>query len=123
VSDGVTCAPWRPAPEFDDRNGAISADRPDVALDCSSGICMPVAMQRSARPRSVLLLIVGRALSPLAAARRESIAFPPKALARDGRKFFGMSALFDGNAGTPYAYVESTWIIAGVTRSEAFGAR
>jgi hypothetical protein len=45
-----------------------------------------------------------------------------KALAQEGRKFFGLSALFD-DAGTPYAYVEATWIVAGITRTEAFGVR
>ena len=45
-----------------------------------------------------------------------------KAQLRDGRKFFGLSALFDDD-GTPYAMAEATWIVAGTTRSEAFGTR
>jgi hypothetical protein len=43
-------------------------------------------------------------------------------LLRDGRKFFGLSALVD-DAGAAYAMAESTWIIAGITRTAAFGAR
>jgi predicted amidohydrolase len=43
-----------------------------------------------------------------------------KALGRDGRKFFGMSALV-GEDGAAYAMAESTWIIAGVSRTAAFG--
>jgi hypothetical protein len=83
---------------------------------------MPVAMQRDLLDLDQFFLLGSLdvrflRLAPLD--REYRIA--AKALARDGRKFFGMSALFD-EAGTPYAYVESTWIVAGVSRTEAFGA-
>jgi hypothetical protein len=43
-------------------------------------------------------------------------------LRRDGRKFFGLSALVD-DGGAPYAIAESTWVIAGISRTLAFGER
>ena len=45
-----------------------------------------------------------------------------KALRRDGRKFFGLSVLA-GEDGTPYAMAEATWIVAGISRTAAFGAQ
>jgi hypothetical protein len=119
----VTCAPWRPSPEFDDGDGVLSTMILASALDCSSGICMPVAMQRE--------LLAEDRFFVLGSLELRMLRVPPvgreyrvvaKALARDGRKFFGLSALFD-DAGTPYAMAESTWIVAPVTRTEAFGAR
>jgi hypothetical protein len=123
VGDGVTCAPWRPAPEFDDGGGVVAQLILTSALDCSSGICMPIAMQRDLLDRDQFFLLGSLdvrylRLPPL----EQDYRVAAKALARDGRKFFGMSALFDG-AGTPYAYVDSAWIISGVSRTEAFGAR
>jgi hypothetical protein len=43
-----------------------------------------------------------------------------KALRRDGRKFYGLSVLARDD-GVAYATAESTWIIANVSRTAAFG--
>ncbi len=123
VSDGVVCAPWQPAPEFDDGGAALSTLALTSAIDCSSGICMPVAMQRELLELDQFFLLGSldvRCLRvpPLDCGYRVAA----KALRRDGRKFYGLSALVD-DAGTPYAMAESTWIIAGVSRTAAFGAR
>lgn len=122
AADGVTCAPWRPAAEFDDGDGALSTMILASALDCSSGICMPVAMQRELLAEDRFFLLGSLALRMLRVppvAREYRVV--ARALLRDGRKFFGLAALFD-DAGTPYAMAESTWIVAPVTRTEAFGA-
>jgi len=84
---------------------------------------MPVAMQRELLELDQFFLLGSldvRCLRvpPLDCGYRVAA----KALRRDGRKFYGLSALVD-DAGTPYAMAESTWIIAGVSRTAAFGAR
>jgi hypothetical protein len=122
------CAPWRPAAEFDDARalarggGVLSTLVLTSAIDCSSGICMPVAMQRELLELDQFFLLGSldvRYLRVPPLDRDYRVA--AKALLRDGRKFFGLSALVD-DAGTPYAMAESTWIVAGVTRTAAFGA-
>jgi hypothetical protein len=122
AGDGLVCAPWKPSPEFDDGNGAISPMIVASALDCSSGICLPRAMQQELIEEDRFFLLgslnaVYLRLPPVGEAYR----VVGRALRRDGRKFLGLSALFD-DAGTPYAYAEATWVVAGVTRTEAFGA-
>jgi hypothetical protein len=123
VGDGLVCAPWTPPLEFEDGNGAVSPMIIAAALDCSSGICIPRETQRELIEQDRFFLLGSLSVSFLR--------LPPvgrdyrvvgKLLRRDGRKFFGLSALFD-EGGTPYACAEATWIVAGITRSEAFGAR
>lgn len=123
AGEGIVCAPWRPAREFDDSGGALATLILTSALDCSSGICMPVAMQRELLDLDQFFLLGSldvRYLRVPPLDRDYRVA--AKALLRDGRKFFGLSALFD-DAGTPYAMAEATWIVAGMTRIKAFGAR
>lgn len=123
AADGVTCAPWRPAAAFDDGDGSISPMIVASALDCSSGICMPVQLQRDLLDEDRFFLLGSlevRYLRPAPVARDYRVA--AQARRRDGRKFFGVSALFDAG-GTPYAFAQATWIVAGITRSEAFGSR
>lgn len=123
AGDGVVCAPWQPAEEFDDGNGSISPMIVASALDCSSGICLPPAMHRELIEQDRFFLlgslnVVYLRLPPISGHYRVAA----KMLRRDGRKFFGLSALFD-DAATPYAYAEAIWIVAGITRTEAFGVR
>ena len=118
---GLVCAPWRPSPEFDDGGGALATLVLSSALDCSSGICMPVEMQRELLALDQFFLLGSMELRFLRVPEvGGDYRVAAKALGRDGRKFFGMSALFDGS-GTPYAMAQSTWIIAGVPRSDALG--
>lgn len=123
VSDGVTCAPWRPDAEFDNGDGSLSAAVLTSAIDCSSGICMPIAMQRELLDLDQFFLLGTMdvrylRVPPIDFAYRVAA----KALRRDGRKFFGLSALV-GEDGLAYAVAESTWVVAGISRTEAFGAR
>jgi hypothetical protein len=123
VADGVTCAPWHAPAEFDDGDGALSPMIVASALDCSSGICMPLEMQRELLREDRFFLLgtlevhylrrppVGRDYRVVAKARE-----------RDGRKFLGVSALLD-DRDEVHAIAEATWIVAGISRSEAFGAR
>ena len=83
---------------------------------------MPVSMQRDLLDRDEFFLLGTMdvrylRVAPVAMAYRVAA----KALGRDGRKFFGMSALV-GEDGVAYAMAESTWIIAGLSRTAAFGA-
>jgi hypothetical protein len=123
AGEGIVCAPWVPTAEFDDDAGAVSAMVLTSALDCSSGICLPVHMQRELLELDQFFLLGSldvRFLRVAAVERPYRVA--AKMLRRDGRKFFGLSALFD-EAGTPYAFAEATWIVAAITRREAFGGR
>jgi hypothetical protein len=123
VDDGVTYAPWHASEEYDDGDGSISPMIIASALDCSSGICMPIAMQRQLLEEDRFFVLGSLEVTYL---RRPPVGRDyrviAKAGARDGRKFFGRSALFD-DAGTPYATADATWIIAGISRTEAFGVR
>jgi hypothetical protein len=123
VADGIVCAPWIAAPEFDDGGGALSTLVLTSAIDCSSGICMPVAMQRELLDLDQFFLLGSLDVRYLRVPRAgATYRVAAKALLRDGRKFFGLSALID-DTGTPYAMAESTWLVAGITRTRAFGAR
>ena len=127
VRDGVTCAAWPDASGFDNADGpgdsTLSAAVLTAAIDCSSGICMPVAQQRELLELDQFFLLgtmdVRYLRVPPAAAPYRVAA---KALRRDGRKFYGLSVLA-GEDSAPYAMAESTWIIAAISRTEAFGAR
>jgi hypothetical protein len=125
VSDGVVCAPWEPDPSFDDGGGVLSAMVLTAALDCSSGICMPLDQQRDLLKEDAFFLLGTLDVRYL----RVPPLSPPggyrvvaRALDRDGRKFFGLSALFDGD-GAAYAMAEATWIVAPITRTQAWGGR
>lgn len=123
VEDGVTCAPWMSAAEFDNGDGTLSAPVLTSAIDCSSGLCMPVQMQRDLLEQDQFFLLGSmdvRYLRVPPAAGTYRVA--AKALRRDGRKFFGLSVLA-GEDGTPYAMAESTWIIASMSRTAAFGRK
>jgi hypothetical protein len=123
VSDGVTCAAWRPSAEFNNGDGTLSIAVLTSAIDCSSGICMPVSMQKDLLARDEFFLLGTmdvRYLRVAPAAIQYRVA--AKALGRDGRKFFGLSALV-GEDRVAYAMAESTWIIAGISRTAAFGVR
>jgi hypothetical protein len=123
VEDGETCAPWASAALFDDGDGTLSTAVLTSAIDCSSGICMPVAMQRDLLAQDQFFLLGSMDVHYLRiapAAMRFRVA--AKALRRDGRKFFGLSALV-GDDGTPYAVAESLWIVASMSRTAAFGQR
>jgi hypothetical protein len=123
AGDGVVCAPWVPAAEFDDGGGAVSMMVLTSALDCSSGICLPLEMQRELLELDQFFLLGSLDVRYLRAPRvGQRYRVAAKMLRRDGRKFFGLSALFD-DEGTAYAYAEATWIVAGITRTAAFGAR
>lgn len=123
VSDGVVCAPWAPEPSFDDGGGVLSAMVMTAALDCSSGICMPLDQQRDLLKDDAFFLLGTLDVRFL----RVAPLSPPggyrvvaRALDRDGRKFYGLSGLFD-EGGTAYAMAEATWIVAPITRAQAWG--
>lgn len=127
VEDGLTCAPWPEAPmSFSDINGGpgdgtLSTAVVTSAIDCSSGICMPVGMQKELLERDEFFLLGtmdARYLRVAPADGRYRVA--AKALGREGRKFYGLSVLA-GEDGVAYAMAESTWIIANMTRTAAFG--
>jgi hypothetical protein len=123
AGDGLTCAPWHAGEEFDDGDGNISPMIVASALDCSSGICMPVQMQRELLAEDQFFLLGSlevRYLRPAPVARDYRIV--ATALGRDGRKFRGRSAMFD-DADVPYATADALWIVAGISRTQAFGSR
>jgi hypothetical protein len=121
VSDGRTCAPWKPSAEFDNGDGTLATAVLTSAIDCSSGICMPVAMQRDLIDLDQFFLLGSMDVRYLRMAPAGgAFHVAAKALRRDGRKFFGLSALVSDD-GVAYAMAESTWIVAGISRTEAFG--
>ena len=104
-----------------DGDGTLSLAVLTSAVDCSSGICMPRAEQKELLERDEFFLLGTmdvRYLRVASADRRYRVA--AKALGRDGRKFYGLSVLA-GEDGLAYAMAESTWIIANMTRTAAFG--
>ncbi len=121
VSDGVVASSWAPGGAFDDGGGVLPDLITASALDCSSGICMPVADQRAllAEDRFFLLGSLDVRLLRRAPAD-EAYRVVAQARNRDGRKFFGRSALF-GDSAVPYALADALWIVAPITRSQAFG--
>jgi hypothetical protein len=91
------------------------------ALDCSSGICLPREQQEELLRTDQFYLLGSLDVRYLRAAPVDaSYRVVGRALRRDGRKFYGMSALFD-ESGTPYATAEAIWIIVTMTRTHAFG--
>jgi hypothetical protein len=123
VADGLTCAPWPASSEFDDGDGTISPMIVTSALDCSSGICMPLQMQQELLAQDQFFLLGTldvRFVQPAPVARDYRIV--AKSLGRDGRKFWGRSAMFD-ERDVLYATADATWIVAGISRTEAFGPK
>lgn len=125
VDDGVVCAAWTPDASFDDGGGVLSPMVLTAALDCSSGICMPLDQQRDLLKDDAFFLLGTLDVRYL----RVPPLSPPggyrvvaRALGRDGRKFYGLSGLFDA-AGTCYAMAEATWIVAPLTRTQAWGGQ
>jgi hypothetical protein len=121
VSDGVIASARRPGAEFDDGNGAVSPLIQASALDCSSGICMPLGLQQELLAEDKFFLLGTLdvrflRLPPIGVAYR----IIGQALRRDGRKFYGLSAMVDARGGL-YAYAEAIWIVAGISRTAAFG--
>jgi len=121
AAEGVTWASWSPDPAFVDQDGGLASSIVASALDCSSGICLPREQQEELLRTDQFYLLGSLDVRFLRVA-------PPdgryhvvgRAKQRDGRKFFGASALFD-ESGTPYAIAEATWIIVTMTRAQAFG--
>ncbi len=123
VRDGVTCAAWPDASAFDNGDGSLSAGVLTAAIDCSGGVCLPVDQQRQLLQLDQFFLLgtmdVRYLRVPPAAAPYRVAATH---LHRDGRKFYGLS-LLAGEDGLAYAMAETTWIVAGVARTVAFGGR
>ena len=123
VEDGLTCAPWHPGGAFDNGDGTLSEAVIASAIDCSSGICLPIQDQRDLIATDQFFLLGTMDVRYLRAAPASgAYRVVARSLGRDGRKFYGLSVLA-GDDGTPYAMAEATWIIAGISRSEAFGPR
>lgn len=121
AGDGVVASPWAPAGAFDDGDGTLSPMIVASALDCSSGICMPLEDQRAllAEDRYFLLgsLDVRFVRAAPAGGTYRVVA---RSQRRDGRKHYGRSALI-GADDVVYAMADALWIVAPVTRGEAFG--
>jgi hypothetical protein len=118
---GVTWASWVPELAFVDANGGLATSVVASALDCSSGICLPREQQEELLRNDQFFL--------LGSLDVRYLRVPPpdrtyhvvgRAGERDGRKFYGTSALFDAT-GTSYATAEAVWIVAQITRTQAFG--
>jgi hypothetical protein len=121
AAHGVTWASWKPDPAFVDAGGGLASSIVASALDCSSGICLPREQQEELLRNDQFFL--------LGSLDVRYLRVPPpdrayhvvgRAGERDGRKFFGTSALFDAE-GTVYATAEAIWVIVQLTRTEAFG--
>ncbi len=112
VARDTTCATWRPAPEFTDPSGGIALPVVVAALDCSSGICLPLDDQRELLAAGAYFLLgtldVRFLRTPPAGRGYRVVA---RSLGRDGRKLFGLSALFDDD-GTLYATADAIWLVA-----------
>jgi acyl-coenzyme A thioesterase PaaI-like protein len=121
VEDGLTCASWQADGAFDNGDGTISEAVIASAIDCSSGICLPIQDQRDLIENDQFFLLGTMDVRYLRAAPATgAYRVAARSLRRDGRKFYGLSVLADED-GTPYAMAEATWIVAGISRSEAFG--
>jgi hypothetical protein len=118
---GVTWASWAPEGSFLDAPGLLAQSIIASALDCSSGICLPRAQQEELLRTDQFYLLGSFDVRFLRVAdpslRYHVVA---QAQRRDGRKFYGVSALFD-DAGAAYATAEAIWIIVQMTRTQAFG--
>jgi hypothetical protein len=123
VDDGLISSDWRPDPSFTDGGRALAQYIIASALDCSSGICMPLHDQRELLARDEFFLLGSLDVRYLRVASVDAAyRVVGRALGRDGRKFYGLSALFDAG-GTLYATAEAIWIVAGLKRAEAFGPK
>jgi hypothetical protein len=132
VRDGVTCAAWPDASAFDNGGrrpdgaageGLLAAGVLTSAIDCSGGVCLPVAQQRELLELDQFFLLGTMDVRYLRVAPSGApYRVAAKHLRRDGRKFYGLSVLA-GEDGTAYAMAETTWIVAGVSRTVAFGGR
>jgi hypothetical protein len=122
AGDGVTWAIWSPDPSMVDGDGGLARSVVASALDCSSGICLPreeqIELLRNDQFYLLGSLDVRFLRVPPPGSRYHVTA---RARRRDGRKFYGVSALFD-DAGVAYATAEAIWIIVAMTRTQAFGA-
>lgn len=123
VDDGLIASVWRPDEAFDDGGGVLAANIIASALDCSSGICMPLKEQQDLLARDEFFLLGSldvqtHRLAPVDAQYR----VVGRALHRDGRKFYGLSALYD-DAGALYTTAQAIWIVAPIKRAEAFGPK
>lgn len=121
AGEGMVASAWTPDGAFDDGGATLPAAIVAAALDCSSGICMPVADQRAllAEDRFFLLGSLDvRFLRPAPAAGAYRVV--ARSQRRDGRKHYGRSALI-GDDDIVYAIADALWIVAPMTRAEAFG--
>jgi hypothetical protein len=104
-------------------NGGIARSIIASALDCSSGICLPREEQIELLRNDQFYLLGSLDVRYLRVPPLDvTYHVTARARRRDGRKFYGASALFDA-AGTPYATAEAIWIIVAMTRTQAFGGR
>jgi acyl-coenzyme A thioesterase PaaI-like protein len=121
AGDGVTWASWSPDPAFVDQDGGLASSIVASALDCSSGICLPREQQEELLRTDQFYLLGSLDVRYLRVPKPDGqYHVVGRARRRVGRKFFGMSALFD-DAGTAYATADATWIIVTMTRAQAFG--
>lgn len=121
AAEGVTWASWSPDASFVDGGATLATSIIASALDCSSGICLPREEQQELLRTDRFYLLGSLDVRYLRAAPvRANYRVVAKAGRREGRKFFGTSALFD-DAGTAYATAEAIWIIVQMTRTQAFG--
>lgn len=120
AAEGVTWASWAPDASFGE-GATLATSIIASALDCSSGICLPREEQQELLRTDRFYLLGSLDVRYLRAAPVASkYRVVAKAGRREGRKFFGTSALFD-DAGTAYATAEAIWIIVEMTRTQAFG--
>lgn len=107
----TTCATWPASHEYEGHDGAIALPIVIAALDCSSGVCLPLDVQRELLAEGKYFLLGSldvRFLRVPAAGRGYRVV--ARALGRDGRKLYGLSALFD-DGGTLYATADTIWIV------------
>lgn len=120
AGDGVVASAWAPAGRFDDGDGTLPAMIVASALDCSSGICMPVADQRALLAEDRFFLLGSLDVRFLRAAPADAAyRVVARSQRRDGRKHYGRSALI-GDDDVVYAMADALWLVAPVTRGEAF---
>lgn len=121
VARDTTCATWRPAREFAEASGGVAAPVLVAALDCSSGICLPLDDQRELLDMGAYFLLGTldvRFLRVPPADRAYRVV--ARSLGRDGRKLFGLSALFDDD-GTLYATADAIWLVATLPTAASTG--
>jgi len=121
AAHGVTWASWAPERDLADAHGGLAASIIAAALDCSSGVCMPQAEQEELLRNDQFYLLGSFDVRYLRTAPVDAVYHVVgRARGRDGRKFHGVSALFDDH-GTPYAFAEAVWIVVNARRSEVLG--